>query len=165
MNRSSFSLAKFNLTNNDCAVRWNQHARKLAEKHNVELTLICAVAKDLPLPDNSYDAAVCTLTLCSAKSPEKAIQEIVRVLKPGGKFFFLEHVLAKNNAFKRALQCIVEPFHIFRGGDCCVIRDTEGSLRGYPLLSEVNVRRADIPRVRVATDHIEGVAIKAKEPL
>ncbi|KAL8616829.1 hypothetical protein ACOMHN_017866 [Nucella lapillus] len=46
------------------------------------------------IDDNSFDAVICTFTLCSVRQPQKAVNEIKRVLKPAGSFFFLEHVAA-----------------------------------------------------------------------
>jgi ubiquinone/menaquinone biosynthesis C-methylase UbiE len=45
-------------------------------------------------PDASYDSAVSTFTLCTIPDPLAALQQIRRVLKPGGRFFFLEHGLS-----------------------------------------------------------------------
>ena len=50
--------------------------------------------EDLPMPEASFDNVVCTWTLCSIPNVEKALQEAYRVLKPGGKFFFIEHGLS-----------------------------------------------------------------------
>lgn len=48
----------------------------------------------LPLADASLDAAVSTFTLCTISEPRLALAELLRVLKPGGEFHFLEHGLA-----------------------------------------------------------------------
>jgi ubiquinone/menaquinone biosynthesis C-methylase UbiE len=50
--------------------------------------------EDLSLPNNSFDNIVCTWTLCSIPNVKKALSEAYRVLKPGGKFFFIEHGLS-----------------------------------------------------------------------
>lgn len=49
------------------------------------------VAESLPFEDASFDSVVCTFTLCSVHSPQKALSEARRVLKPGGRFLFSEH--------------------------------------------------------------------------
>jgi ubiquinone/menaquinone biosynthesis C-methylase UbiE len=51
-----------------------------------------APAEDLPFNDDSFDTVVCTLVLCTAGDPDKAISELRRVLRPGGKLLFIEHV-------------------------------------------------------------------------
>lgn len=50
--------------------------------------------ENLPMPDASYDNVVCTWTLCSIPNVTQALAEAYRVLKPGGKFFFIEHGLS-----------------------------------------------------------------------
>ncbi|MEL6496133.1 MAG: class I SAM-dependent methyltransferase [Cyanobacteria bacterium J06623_7] len=50
--------------------------------------------ENLPLEDASFDSVVCTWTLCGIPQAEKAIAEIYRLLKPGGKFWFIEHGLS-----------------------------------------------------------------------
>ena len=51
-------------------------------------------AEEIPLPQESVDAVVATLVLCSVEDPRRALAEILRVLRPGGRFVFLEHVAA-----------------------------------------------------------------------
>ena len=46
--------------------------------------------------DNSVDAVIVTLVLCSVEDVPKVLSEVKRVLKPGGKFYFFEHVLDPN---------------------------------------------------------------------
>ena len=55
-------------------------------------TVVRAPAERLPFPDDSFDAAVCTLVLCTVSDPEQALAELQRVLKPGGTLLFMEHV-------------------------------------------------------------------------
>ncbi|EKV02564.1 methylase involved in ubiquinone/menaquinone biosynthesis [Leptolyngbya sp. PCC 7375] len=60
----------------------------------VDITLKTASAEALPMATESFDAVVCTWTLCSIPNIEKALTEVYRVLRPGGKFFFIEHGLS-----------------------------------------------------------------------
>ncbi|WP_019501301.1 class I SAM-dependent methyltransferase [Pseudanabaena sp. PCC 6802] len=53
-------------------------------------------SESLPMPDNTFDSVVSTWTLCSIAKVNRAIAEIHRVLKPGGKFFFIEHGLSSD---------------------------------------------------------------------
>lgn len=50
--------------------------------------------ENLPMADNTFDSVVSTWTLCSIANVEQALKEIYRVLKPGGRFFFIEHGLS-----------------------------------------------------------------------
>src|SRR3954447_16099561 len=67
-------------------------ARRLEAKHP-RATVVHAPAEALPFEDDSFDTAVATLVLCTVADPDRAIDEIDRVLKPGGRLLFLEHIL------------------------------------------------------------------------
>ena len=53
-----------------------------------------APAEDLPFEDETFDVVVSTLVLCGVDDQPRAVREIRRVLRPGGRFLFLEHVRA-----------------------------------------------------------------------
>jgi ubiquinone/menaquinone biosynthesis C-methylase UbiE len=76
----------------------NPGAHRLAEKRLEGATLPVRFAlisgENLPMADASFDAVVSTWTLCSIPDVESALQEVRRVLKPGGKFYFVEHGLS-----------------------------------------------------------------------
>lgn len=55
----------------------------------------------LPMADNSFDTVVSTWTLCSIKDVDSAVAEVYRVLKPGGRFIFLEHGLSPDKPVSR----------------------------------------------------------------
>ena len=65
--------------------------RKLAD-YSLPARVVRAPAEDLPLDDASFDFVVSTLVLCTVDDPARALAEIYRVLKPGGRLVFLEHV-------------------------------------------------------------------------
>jgi SAM-dependent methyltransferase len=62
-----------------------------------------APAEELPFADGSFDTVVSTLVLCTVSDPERAMAEVARVLRPGGRLLFLEHVNA-DPGWRRALQ-------------------------------------------------------------
>ncbi|ESA31980.1 methylase involved in ubiquinone menaquinone biosynthesis [Leptolyngbya sp. Heron Island J] len=64
------------------------------QSSNLDITLQIASAEALPMASESFDAVVCTWTLCSILHIDQALSEVHRVLKPGGKFFFIEHGLS-----------------------------------------------------------------------
>jgi ubiquinone/menaquinone biosynthesis C-methylase UbiE len=53
--------------------------------------------ENLPMADSTFDSVVSTWTLCSIAKVDQALQEIYRVLKPSGKFFFVEHGLSEES--------------------------------------------------------------------
>ena len=73
----------------------NQLLKKLVNG-GTEAELIHQRGESLPFSDNSIGAIVSTYTLCSIKDINSALKEIYRVLKPDGKYYFLEHGLADN---------------------------------------------------------------------
>ena len=68
--------------------------RRLLARVTAPIQVVRAPAEELPFDDNTFDTAVATLVLCTVSSPEKAVSELRRVLKPGGTLLFLEHTRA-----------------------------------------------------------------------
>jgi ubiquinone/menaquinone biosynthesis C-methylase UbiE len=62
--------------------------------------VVQAPAEDLPFEDESFDTVVSTLVLCGADQ-ERSLREVCRVLRPGGRLLFLEHVRSDDPAFAR----------------------------------------------------------------
>ncbi len=71
-----------------------QLAAQRVQSSTVDVNLQTANAEALPMVSERFDAVVCTWTLCSIPNIEQALAEVFRVLKPGGKFFFIEHGLS-----------------------------------------------------------------------
>ena len=67
-------------------------ARQRAGDLGIEADLREGDAEALPFADNSFDTAVCVLSLCTIPDPAQAIAEMARVLKPGGKLLLLDHI-------------------------------------------------------------------------
>ncbi len=72
----------------------NARAKKRVEAAKIAVESQILNSEVLPMPDRSFDAVVSTWTLCSIVNLEQALSEIARVLKPGGKFYFIEHGLS-----------------------------------------------------------------------
>ena len=100
--------------------------RRLLEKvramDHVHIEVLAASLEHLPLPANSIDAVVGTLVLCSVPRLDEALREIYRVLKPGGRFVFLEHVAAENRPRRLKWQRRVEPLWKRIAGNCHLTR-------------------------------------------
>jgi ubiquinone/menaquinone biosynthesis C-methylase UbiE len=78
---------------------------KLAEKRRRESSIPVEraglEAERLPFPDDSFDAALSTWTMCTIPDIDSALQELRRVLKPGGELHFVEHGLAPDENVQR----------------------------------------------------------------
>ena len=72
----------------------NRLAQKRIENSDITVDDHLLNSENLPFLDNSFDSVVSTWTLCSIGKVDKAISEIYRVLKPNGKFYFIEHGLS-----------------------------------------------------------------------
>ncbi|HEY9804026.1 MAG TPA: class I SAM-dependent methyltransferase [Leptolyngbyaceae cyanobacterium] len=72
----------------------NALAQKRIDASGIIVEQLLLSGENLPMADNTFDSVVSTWTLCSIANVEQAIKEVYRVLKPSGKFFFLEHGLS-----------------------------------------------------------------------
>jgi ubiquinone/menaquinone biosynthesis C-methylase UbiE len=63
--------------------------------------VVRAPAENLPVEDTSFDVAVSTLVLCTVRNPQRALAELHRVLKPGGRLLFIEHIRAEEPGLAR----------------------------------------------------------------
>jgi ubiquinone/menaquinone biosynthesis C-methylase UbiE len=63
-----------------------------AREQNSQATVLRAPAEDLPFDDASFDTVVSTLVLCGVDDQPRAVRELRRVLRPGGRLIFIEHV-------------------------------------------------------------------------
>jgi ubiquinone/menaquinone biosynthesis C-methylase UbiE len=90
--------------------------------------LVGAGAEDLPFPDASFDTVAATLVLCTIPFPRKALKEISRVLKPGGRLLFLEHVRSEDAGAARWQDRVERPWGWFARG-CHPNRDTVAMIK------------------------------------
>src|SRR5439155_26769491 len=85
------------------------YLQKEAGRRGLRADLRTGVAERLPLPDESVDAVVSTLALCSVADLPQVLREVRRVLRPGGRFIFIEHVASPPGTRLRRLQNLVRP--------------------------------------------------------
>ena len=84
----------------------------------MEAEIVQAGAEDVPFEDSSFDTAVFTLVLCTVPDPAAALAEAARILKPGGRLLFVEHVRSDDPGLAR-LQDRISPLNrFFFGCDC-----------------------------------------------
>jgi ubiquinone/menaquinone biosynthesis C-methylase UbiE len=103
------------------------HDRVVAEGRAARV--LQAPAEDLPLPDGCADTVVATLVLCTVNDVRAALAEARRVLRPGGRLLFIEHVAApEGTRLRRWQDRLQRPWRRLAHG-CATNRDTETALR------------------------------------
>ena len=100
----------------------NKIAKKNANKVNLDIEFNLSSAESIDLPTSSVDSVVCTFSLCSIPNPEKALKEIHRLLKPGGKYYFCEHGISPDLS-TRVFQNVTNVFYPKLSGGCHANRD------------------------------------------
>jgi ubiquinone/menaquinone biosynthesis C-methylase UbiE len=118
--------------------------------------------ENLPFEDNRFDCAVSTWTLCSIADLEAAIREIYRILKPGGRFLFLEHGLSPDARVARWQNRLNGLQKLFADG-CHLNRDMRSFIMAQPFeIAEIdNFYIEKTPRPYAYM--YRGVAIKRNE--
>eukprot|EP00971_Amphidinium_carterae_P171773 3405653-Amphidinium_carterae.1 len=90
---------------------------------------VAGYAEKLPFEPNTFDAVVTTTVFCSVGDPEQALREVSRVLKPGGKLGYVEHVAADEGSLLEQQQLLLDPLQVVLADNCHLHRDTDGLIR------------------------------------
>jgi ubiquinone/menaquinone biosynthesis C-methylase UbiE len=125
-----------------------------------EIELHQGTAEKLPVEDNSIDVVVSTHVLCSVEDLTASLQEIKRVLKPGGKFIFIEHVAAECGTWMRTIQNGIEPIWQAIFDNCHPNRESGKALEKVGF-AEVSYRQFQLS-FPIVSPHIAGVALKSR---
>lgn len=121
--------------------------------------VVVAPAERLPFEDRRFDTVVGTLVLCTIPDPPAALGEVARVLKPGGRLLFLEHVRAEAPRLARWQDRLHTPWFYF-GAGCNCNRPTLRTIEASPLQVE-RVEHAEMPKaVPIVKPMIIGTAIR-----
>ena len=135
-------------------------AKLAAEGRGKPFRTVGGSAADLPFDDHSFDTVVSTLVLCSVPNLHQSLLEVHRVLRPGGRFLFLEHVAAAEGTSRRRWQRRLEPLWRRVAEGCHLTRETESAIELAGLVHENTRResmRKSIPLVRLT---VRGRAVK-----
>lgn len=134
----------------DGAMRRRLEAR--LSQATVPVTVHAGAIEDAPFPDASFDTVVGTLVLCSVADQSVALAQIRRILKPDGRYLFLEHVAA--TGVRGAVQRVVTPLWQRVCAGCHLDRDTAAAIRSAGFLI------SDCERHRMAADPFTGLEIQ-----
>ncbi|MGQ9799361.1 MAG: class I SAM-dependent methyltransferase [Ignavibacterium sp.] len=136
-----------------------KQAKKKIAENKIKVEIIHQSSETLPFEDNSMNAVVSTYTLCSIKDIHSALKEIYRVLKPNGKYYFLEHGLA-DKPFTQKLQHLLNPIQNIWADGCNLNRDIKTLIEnsGLKIIELKNYYMKRVPKV--VGFMYEGIAVK-----
>ncbi|XP_077458562.1 thiol S-methyltransferase TMT1A-like [Stigmatopora argus] len=131
-----------------------------ANTHLTYEAFLITSAEDMKeLDDECVDVVVCTLVLCSVRDVKMVLREVRRVLKTGGAFFFMEHVVSKPSTWTFFLQYTLEPLWFYIGDGCRITRATWKDLEKAGF-SQLHLQHIQAPVTSVIRPHIMGYSIK-----
>ena len=123
--------------------------------------MISLQAENLPLDDNRFDYVIASLVCCSVANIDRSLAEIYRVLKPGGRYLFIEHVAAKTDSKARRWQEWLTPLWRKFAGNCHLNREAENAMlrAGFEF---VKIQRDAMPDSvpAIVRSSIHGIAVK-----
>jgi ubiquinone/menaquinone biosynthesis C-methylase UbiE len=120
----------------------SRRLRRRAARLGRDAEILGATADQLPFPDASFDTAVVTFTLCSVPDEQAALREITRVLAPGGRLLFFEHVRSADPGIAAQQDKLPFPYPLI---GCHPNRDTLREIRASALTVE-SVRAGELPK-------------------
>lgn len=92
---------------------------------SVPINIVDAPAEHLPFRDGAFDTVVATLVFCTIENERMALEEILRVLKPGGKLLMFEHIKMEQKPFLGRLQNRLTPLWKHLCDGCHLDRQTD----------------------------------------
>jgi ubiquinone/menaquinone biosynthesis C-methylase UbiE len=140
--------------------RFREQAQEAARETLVTVHVLPGTAEALPLEDESVDAVVASLVLCTVPNPDQALDEARRVIRPGGELRFYEHVHAESQPLRAILE-IADRSRLWPtlGGGCHPTRDTLRTIEHAGFEVERCERFAFSPSAVIPSiPHILGVA-------
>lgn len=149
------ALGRLVLAEPDPHMRKKLEARAQGERFEI----VSWTAERLDTKDASFDVVVSTLVLCSVADAARSLAEIRRVLRPGGKLVFLEHVIS-DDLSRRRWQRRLEPLWSPIAGNCHLTRDTESAIASAGFRFERIVREDARKMMPLARYMIRGVATR-----
>ncbi len=136
-----------------------RQATLAASRSRVPITVVDGDAEHLPAADESFDAGVASLVLCSVPDQSAALDELHRVIRAGGELRFYEHVRADAPDRARAQDRADRVWPLFAGG-CHANRDTVASIErvGFTVSSQRRFLFQPCFLARLVAPHVIGRA-------
>jgi ubiquinone/menaquinone biosynthesis C-methylase UbiE len=133
---------------------------RLATSEGAPRRLVAAPAEAIPFADDTFDTAVATLVLCTVPDPVAAIDELARVLKPGGRLLFIEHVRSDDPHRAQWQDRFEKPWRFFADG-CHCNRDTAAALHASAFRVD-RIEEGKLPKaISIVRPLIRGSAVLA----
>lgn len=125
-------------------------AIQAARRAPIEVTVLPGRAEQLPIPTDSVDAAVLCLVLCSIQDRRLALDELIRIPRPGATLRFLEHCIADTPALRKVQKLADATVWPLLAGGCHTARDPIGAITasGFSITS---IRRLRFPERRLSS--------------
>ena len=137
------------------------YLRQEAERLGLEIEISPQTLDDRVGAENSVDAVISTLVLCSVPDLSTTLTQILSCLKPGGQFLFIEHVAAAKGTLLRQVQSGVRPLWQVIGDGCCPDRETGAAIEAAGF-AQVDYETFEGPvPIPIVKPHIIGIATKA----
>ena len=133
---------------------------RLAAENTTSAEVSDSSLETLPFPDGEFDFVTCMLVLCSVPDLKQAIAEVRRVLVPGGRLVFLEHVAADNRPDRLKWQRRLEPLWKRISGNCHLTRRTEQAILDGGFLLERIKRESMRKSMPLTRPTIRGIAVR-----
>jgi ubiquinone/menaquinone biosynthesis C-methylase UbiE len=147
------------LTAVDPGVEMSRLAHHRIDRSNIDVDLRVQTAEELPFEDGRFDCVVSTWTLCSIREAQRVVSEIGRVLRPEGRYVFLEHGLGVDPAVQR-WQHRLTPLQRRVAGGCSLDVDIESLVRSGSF-RDVRIERFLLEGTpRIVGSMYRGVAMK-----
>jgi ubiquinone/menaquinone biosynthesis C-methylase UbiE len=138
----------------------NKLAQKRISASQISIDYQVLNGEKLPMADDTFDTVVSTWTLCSIKNVDQAIAEIHRVLKPGGKFIFIEHGLS-NEPNIQTWQHRLTPIQKIIGDGCHLDREIKRLIAKQ--FSNLDVKEFYAPdQPKIGGYFYQGIATKSQ---
>jgi phosphatidylethanolamine/phosphatidyl-N-methylethanolamine N-methyltransferase len=129
----------------DYSWRMLDRARKKAEKGGIRVNLQLMDVQQMTFRESSFDAVVSSLVFCAVPDPLRGLNEVRRVLRPGGKLVMLEHVIGDTPLLARFMKLVSPPIRALTGED--FVRDTGLNVQKSGLMLEKVSRLSRIFRL------------------